>query len=326
LRYLERYVRCYTSNSGGSAAGPQVICTHADVPAFQPLTSRQRQDIRDAVNVLTLTSIIPNMVMGVCTDNDSVAPPNSERYQLFFQSFDPADKHIAVQSGSVLHAGVKIATARFPMPWSTGGELLGPRDGDVLKAFGKLLAQKRRRAETRRLFQSLDWFRFAHVGAEDTSIFSKAIMMGTAFEILLDIGGIQQKRDALTAAIDQLLDEGSHKKETRQIVSRSGKTITPITHTKAGWWMWAFYQARNAIAHGDAVDGRVLRYGNRRISWLSHLIVADLVFWECVLWQLFERKLVGNGARRLAASWSKLWGQRLRRRVHQTRGTVEPRL
>lgn len=57
------------------------------------------------------------------------------------------------------------------------------------------------------------------------------------------------------------------------------------------------------------VDQCVLRYGNRRISWLSHLIVADLVFWQCVLWHLFERRLVGTGTRRLAPRFSKFCWQ-----------------
>jgi hypothetical protein len=58
----------------------------------------------------------------------------------------------------------------------------------------------------------------------------------------------------------------------------------------AGCWAWDFYEIRSRIVHGDLVPARDLIYKD----WLTHLIVADLVFRECIMRNLWSQGLIGE--------------------------------
>lgn len=58
----------------------------------------------------------------------------------------------------------------------------------------------------------------------------------------------------------------------------------------AGCWAWDFYDLRSRIVHGDSVPPSDLIYKD----WLTHLIVSELVFWECMKRELLKHKCIGD--------------------------------
>ena len=63
------------------------------------------------------------------------------------------------------------------------------------------------------------------------------------------------------------------------------------------WWMYDFYRLRNQILH----EGFVPRDSLGFKGWIDQMIVADLVFTECVRDYLFTVRCLGNEVRELAA-------------------------
>jgi len=58
----------------------------------------------------------------------------------------------------------------------------------------------------------------------------------------------------------------------------------------AGCWAWDFYELRSRIVHGDSVPSSELIFKD----WITHLIVSDLVFWECMKRELLKHKCIGD--------------------------------
>ena len=68
----------------------------------------------------------------------------------------------------------------------------------------------------------------------------------------------------------------------------------PVSYSKAACWAWDFYNLRSKIVHGDEVKPEELCYKD----WVTHNIVADLVFWEFAVRELFENGCIGERARK----------------------------
>ena len=64
----------------------------------------------------------------------------------------------------------------------------------------------------------------------------------------------------------------------------------------AGWWMYDFYRLRNDAVHEGILPREKLEFR----GWIHGLIVADLVFTECVRHRLFSMKCLGDKERALA--------------------------
>ena len=71
-----------------------------------------------------------------------------------------------------------------------------------------------------------------------------------------------------------------------------------------GCWAWDFYNLRSRIVHGDQVQPQHLIFD----GWITHLIVADLMFLLCMQALLFELKVLGDGLRRTAAELRNIAG------------------
>jgi len=117
-------------------------------------------------------------------------------------------------------------------------------------------------------------------------------MMATAFEILLQVPNIPNKKKWIAEELKKRISDSDFIKENRQI---EGKTYE---YSKAAWWIWDFYELRNHIVHGDHIESEQLRYTAPDRDWLTHLIVADLVFWECIKRELFNQKCIGDDVRK----------------------------
>jgi len=296
--HLARYFRYYIDHQGRPVESV-TICSHGPAD-FRQLGEQQAGEIRSAVDALIFSIICPATKMAVCANNNSMGPPSTERYQFIAQNFRPGEDHIAVRAGSVMSGGWKIGQISFPRPWSIGGAFANP-DSRLLEAFTKFFEPGFPAEVKGRVLRSLEWFRFAHIGSDDVSWQSKVVMMATAFEIVLDVPDQSNKKGWIADRLDTLCGTEGTLREDRNIGSRQ------INHTKIGWWGWDFYQLRNEIVHGDVIRPEQLEYRTSTIKWLTHPIVADLAFWECIARELYAHRCLGDDIRGYSAELDKLF-------------------
>ena len=188
------------------------------------------------------------------------------------------------------------------MPWYLGGSFGSPNDA-IIQEFDRTFRKSIPEDFRDRLFRALEWFRLAHTEPDKVSSVSKVVMMATAFEIVLNLPMVGDKSVRFADEPEKRCAITQSQRQTR--LDKKGKNQT---RTKVAWWGWDFYkQLRNAIVHGDAIRPRQLKYLYRTRTWLSKLIVADLVFWQCVTKDLYNHGCIGFEARSLSASLNKLF-------------------
>ena len=287
--HLHAYFGCYVTERGAALECVNV-CTLGQND-FRELTPEEHTVVRRAVDAL-LFAVIGNVARwSVARDDSSNGPPTAERFQLVHQNFRPGHTSLAVQSGPNLHGGLDLSTARFTRPMSVGGWDTRCND-TVLSALGRLLTEQQHETLRDRVFRALEWFRLAHIGADEVSELSRVVMMATAFEVL-----VQAPRHGKTVAIAQAIDARvatqSHARHPTTI-GRQTIDLSPV-----GQWGANFYDLRSRVVHGDSVPAAdlVLKPGD----WITQLIAADLLLWEFVIRGLHGGGLVDTPAKKLAA-------------------------
>jgi len=141
----------------------------------------------------------------------------------------------------------------------------------------------------------------AHIEDSQVSVLSKIVIMAVAFEILLQVPNVSNKKQWIANELEKRISNLNFLKETRK--DRKGNDHT---YSKIGWWGWDFYKIRNNIVHGDIIKSEILHYYAPNREWLTHLIVADLIFWECVKRELFNHKCIGDNIYSLAKECNKI--------------------
>lgn len=280
--YLDEYVKCYVDIHGNSVSS-LVLASYGQKGNFEVLKPLESLEMRAARDILCFSSIAPHTLIAVNQDNRTIAPPSSERFQMFSQNFIPGNDGIAFKSGShsvVTSGGWKLHEIKLSQPLNLGGSLFST-DCKILQPLSLLLtcmSEPEKHPLEIRLLRAIEWFYLAHTEDDSVSIFSKLVMMSTAFEILFAIPNIPNKSDYLACEIDKIFNSSKIGRSRRKMKKQD------IEHTTAGWWGWDFYKMRNQVVHGDQVDTNELTYKD----WITYLIVADLVFLKTIVKHLYD--------------------------------------
>ncbi|MEJ2147801.1 MAG: HEPN domain-containing protein [Acidobacteriota bacterium] len=255
-----------------------------------PLEPKHRRTIRRAVDSLIFSSVAEATKTAVQNNNRSWGPPTADAFTLYFQQFDPKNNLMAVRAGSTLH-GLTVGTARFTRPYSIGGTIWAPPE-EPLKGLRRCLSRGDSQVRER-IFRSLEWFVRAHQEEEGRrSSFTSVVMMATAFEVLLEFPTFSK-----TAYFVETIDKRLSSTDLRTRTRRFGKNGQKRQRVNLpAFWAGQFYDLRSRIVHGSPLSERNIHYTSRNqrkdAKWLSHLIVADLIFYELVLRELFDRDLL----------------------------------
>ncbi len=247
-----------------------------------------------AVDAMYFAIAGPTVAAAVSENNDSLAPPTADGFELLRQNFRAGDSDVKVCVGGSSHVA-KISTLTFPQPWDLGGTSCFPCD-ELLEGLGKLFDPTTDHQIRDRIFRSLEWFRLAHVGGPTASLMSRIVMISTALEILLQIPDGPGKTERFIDAVEGRLNRTTTLSETRSVCIHVGKNRgkpRSVTHTLPGWWANKFYDLRSRIVHGDDIVPEQLRYE----GWVSHQIVAAVVFWQCIKYELFNLGFIGQDIR-----------------------------
>lgn len=279
--HLDKYFKSYVDNRG-KPVNTITVCSYEKVD-FRILNDSEYRQLRNTVDILIFTTITPQTARAVCADNESWGPPSADVFELVTQNFRPGSDDVAVQAGSLLSGGWKIGEITFPKPWATGGAFGSPEE-KLVTAFNKCFAPKFSHDIRERLFRSLEWFRMAHIEGGQVSLLSKLVMMATGFEILLQFPRFG-KGKYFVEYIENNIASSDFVRDGR--ISHRGESHDL---SLGGCWAWDFYELRSRIVHGDSVPPDDLTYK----EWVNHLIVVDLIFWECLKRELSTHKCISD--------------------------------
>lgn len=301
--HLDKYFRSYVDHQA-KPVNTITVCSHRNVD-FRSLDDFEYRDLRNAVDILVFVAIAPQVKNMVCKNNQSLVPPSSDVFELVTQNFRPGDDCIAVEAGSILSGGWRIGEITFSKPLATGGKLWRFEE-ELIEGFDKCFSAGFPGDVRERLFRSLEWFRMTHIEGGQVSELFKVVMMATAFEILLQFPR-REKRKYFVDYMEKYIASNDFYKDNR--TTDKEKTFTL---SLAGCWAWDFYELRNRIVHGDSIPLEDLIYRDG----IAHLLVADLVFWECIKRELFNQKCIGDNVRKCAKEFDKFF-------PHEPEGTAE---
>lgn len=280
--YLEKYFNSYVDNTGQPIRAI-TVCTYEKNFDLRPLNEIEREDLRNCCDVLIFATIAPQVRNAVCGKNRTFGPPSSDAFELITQNFQLDSDEISVRAGTRTSGGWKIGQITFPRPWSLGGSFGTPSDS-LIGAFHKCFEVGFPENLRKRLLRVLEWFRLSHTENEQTSELSKIVMMGTAFEILLQFPR-NNKGTYFVSHIETNIVARDSIKETRP-----NKKGARVEKSLAGWWASDFYGLRSRIVHGDPVTPSDLIYRD----WITYAIVADLVLLECIEREFLSKRLIGE--------------------------------
>ena len=284
-RYLEKYFSRHVDPCGNPVRTIAIVSEQS--PDFRPVSVESLERVRHAADALFFSTYCPTVLAAVTSGNNNLAPPTADRYQLVLQRFSLADQAIAVRVGGKVSVG-QIRRMNIIRPWDVGGSMGFP-DEELLAGFGKMLDGSCSPDNRERIFRSLEWFRHAHLvggaAVELSSDVSKIVMMATAFEILLKFPENGQKKHFIRCA------EESLKRPDALTAIRDDRRGKPHVNSLPACWASDFYKLRSRIAHGAAVAVEDLRFN----GWISHLIVADLVFWQFLVQKLYKLVHLAEG-------------------------------
>lgn len=283
---LTRFFKTFVDNSG-QPVRTVVVCSCGEI-GFRRFSPEELQAIRAAVDCLIFAVIASGTRNAVCANNNSMAPPSADRFDLCARWVYPCHPGMVVATQNSLNYW-SLDKYHIPQPLSVGGSFCG-NYAPLLQGLSRVFDAGFPEAIRERLFRCFEWFRFAHTESTAVSWQHKVVMMATAFEILLKFPDGPKRQFFVHQVHANLRLPGSY-----MVTLPDGQEVC-----KAAEWAGQFYRLRNAITHGDAVPFERLQYKD----WVTHLIVADLMLLELVKRLLYEHQCIGDDIRQKAVKWS----------------------
>jgi len=272
---VQRYLDCFVDDLG-DAVKTVAVCSY-EGKEFRCLTDSEMSEMRCARDALVFCVICPQVVQSI--RGCSVGLCSAERFQVVGQQLEKGRTTLYVVSGH----NTTLGQFKIHKPLAVSSGYLAQPEFPLIKAFDKVLGAGFPEGLRRRLFRSLEWFRLAHVEADQVSEQSRVVMMATAFETLLDIPAQTTDKSMFFA------DEVEKKFAIQESVCDSRVYKKEVhTRSRAAWWAYDYYKLRNKIVHGDDVCPADTRYG----SHVGQKDVADLVLHSILFQVLCENDCV----------------------------------
>lgn len=269
--YLARYFPRYTEVDG-SPLRNLVFARQEGVGGFRYHTDAERITLRRAAAIVAFSAITEAWAVRIVHHNE-IPVPSADSFQLLFQCFAAGSNFVDVKAGRAHHTW-PIDEVMFTRPWAASAVFGGP-DPHSVEALSKLLQDPGDIAPdfVQRVWQAVEWFRLAHLDGAEQSDEAKLVTMAIAFESLLALPDFGKQVEFATN-VQTLVRDNEMGRGVR--VKRSGEQLGL---SLSGCWAWDFYEVRSRLVHGDAVPSSALV----EVSGMPYLVVADLVFRECLL-------------------------------------------
>ena len=273
---IQHYVGCFVDHHGEPVKTVSV-CSYKG-KEFECPADSEWAEMRAARDVLVFSVICPQVVQSI--RGCSIGLCSAERFQVVGQQLKRGDTTLYVL------AGYNTTFGRFKIhrPLTVSSGPLAQPESALVNAFDRVFAGGFPDDLRTKLFRSLEWFRLAHVEADQVSEFSRIVMMATAFETLLGIPAQEGDKSMFFA---RKVEERFRTQGTAYATRRHKNQDHRLT--KAAWWAYDFYKLRNKIVHGDDVEADRTLYS----SHVRQKDVADLVLYQILFQILCENNCVG---------------------------------
>lgn len=201
---------------------------------------------------------------------------NSSIFDLVIQGFTLESEGVAFsirrRYGRATITGLRKYN-RFIMPNHTSFNPLLKFDLQLKKTFSKVLRHYRDNDNSLRLLAALDWFFSAHTDSSIVKDRSDIAMMGTSFEILLQI----PYRNKAVEMMNHIRTEFSGFTEIKHNFNRRTAIGGSILVRNRSWkehWICRFYEERNKVVHSKEPPS--LDWSHN--AHFKHLEIADIIF------------------------------------------------
>ena len=277
--HLDKYFKQFVDYEG-KKVNTITICTFND-NYLKVLKTSEKEILNWAINSLIFSTLVSQIKGKILNRNYQLSVPNSDIFSKVILNFFPGDKRMPILFEGILNGGWEIGELYFQRPWTTSYSH-GEPDEELVGIFKKFMYDLKNK-DSKRLFQCLEWFNYAHRSNSNISPFSKLLMMTIVYEIFFNLHDSRSKRNEFRKKLNDLFEDEEIKKEVRK--ERKNKKIEL---NLAGWWASDFYNLRNSIVHGDDINRKDLSY-NSRVSFLD---IADLVMWRLIILKAYEKDFI----------------------------------
>ena len=164
---LEHFFKIFVDRYG-KIVTTIAICSHGK-PDFHILEEKEYNELQAAINILAFSSICPEVKRGVCSNNNSIAPPNAEHFEFFGQKFTiPDDGAIVISTRNSMSWDL-LDKIHISKPWGVYSSCPIRPNEELIGAFNLLFNDSLNIEVRERIFRSLEWFRFAHTEGNNVS-------------------------------------------------------------------------------------------------------------------------------------------------------------
>jgi hypothetical protein len=274
----------------GDPVGDVFLCLHGE-PDFRVLSDDEWADLVFVVNALVFATIFPAQLI-FCSERDGTHQPSADALEMVSRRFKLGEEGITVDDGFVSASYSSHNRITFQRPFAAQVGVLRPDIG-VLRAFDGVLRGEFTVEQRKRIKRSLDWFRFAHGASARMPHATRVVMMMTAFEILLGLKNAS-KYEFATVVRDRIPPSGM------RFATRIGKTKNgekPFSRSFPEWWAVDYYDLRSRIVHGQEMHDPDFMHGTSRLPFLE---IADVVFGEILIRELYRKNCYGTELRNIA--------------------------
>jgi hypothetical protein len=249
-----------------------VVVTHSGRNPVWDLQDEDHKLISRSAQILSLSAMSKNDY-----NTNIGCYANSARFQFFRQRFTEPLTYIAFSTrrrdGSTTDAGYRHGEVKFSVPPQSKSFRETCVDTELAISGHRALAANSPMA--RRLIPALSFFNLANTDSDVLEQEAEIILMGSAFEQVLDAYGARR----LNEAVGQNLRPYASVTVDQAMAARTGIVNEPEYEAQQrAWhlhrkWTQELYHLRNNYIHGEDFDSRTW-------GWhpLEHLVMAAFVF------------------------------------------------
>jgi len=275
---LEHFVKW-----NGKPTDQAVVCFYKNQWIYDQ-NFRGKQNIREAVDILTFLVISRLNVLCFCGNEYMGQPASAEKFKLATVPVlkDANTNHEVFNKAGVVTICSDVDKFYFDLEPTKHGyrELTKNQyNSELLELFKHLIASARNE-EVEKIFRAVTWFRYSQTESTEIDPFSCILMKMTAFEILLNLPDRDTRFKFMEHIDKDYVNKASNDNPLENFIMekrtiKRGQSETRFNQSKLAWWAYDIYGLRSRIVHGEHLESKDMKRDDQKYN---ELIIADIVF------------------------------------------------
>jgi hypothetical protein len=296
LDLIKRLSDIFTSyvDDSGKTVDSVCIAVLDEAQDLHQLCLAEQETLRLSVDMYLFSVIASGTLKCLTQGNWQLAPPSSERFQLFGQQINLESTGYSIRTRSVQKGYGDFGSVVFQRPLFLGGSTSHVEE-DVLAASDTFLRKTKdldsfesrldqhiqiemdKLANVKsRMAYALEWYRLAHLESWDIAAKTVISFLASGIESAC---GISANKVKTAQALNKLCRSEWTIENTRNIKKKDDKV--PFTASLLSWWFLEFYDLRSDIIHGGKLQNERFLYttatGSKSHAELAAFVLTDLI-------------------------------------------------